>query len=558
MPVKLRILLLISLFCANAYAQELRALWVDAFHNGYFNSTQTTALIADARAAKCNAIIVEVRKRGDAYYQGGIEPVATNVSPQTFDPLADLIQKGHTGSPRIEVHAWVVAYNIWGSQNTPPAQPTHPYNLHPAWLTQKIDGTQWDGSNYLFDPAHPAVQRHTFDVCMDIISRYNVDGLHLDYIRYPDAGSSGGNQPWGYNPVSVARYKKLTSTTATPPATDPAWLQWRRSQITALVRKIYLNTWATKPGVRLSAALITYGNPPADLTLASWQSREAYSRTLQDWRGWMEEGILDLACPMIYRDESTTAGFNGWADFAKDRKYNRAAAPGMGWYLNTVPNTHTQIALARDPTPAGNTAAGLVGYSYAVPNDDGTTQSSMWAQLASGPFAATATVPAMPWKTSIAKGHAMSTLTAADTGEEIDGATITLTGPSNRTLLTDATGFWGAVDLPVGTYTLTVSQPGYIAKSRTFTVTGSSVAQPDTTLQIIPFQITSTTRNAATLTIAWNTVPGRAYRLEKSDDLKTWTTASASLTANAASTSYVWPIPAGWETRGFLRVAQEP
>ena len=109
-------------------------MWADTFHAGLRNSAETTALIAAARAANCNAVFVEVRKRGDAYYRNGFEPVATDVVAG-FDPLADLIARGHTGTPRVEVHAWLVVYNIWNNQTTPPTQPTHPYNLHPDWPT---------------------------------------------------------------------------------------------------------------------------------------------------------------------------------------------------------------------------------------------------------------------------------------------------------------------------------------------------------------------------------------------------------------------------------------
>jgi uncharacterized lipoprotein YddW (UPF0748 family) len=554
----------LSLFSPLASAQEFRAMWADTFHDGLDNSTETTALIAAARAAKCNAVIVEIRRRGDAWYRNGLEPVSTNVAAG-FDPLADLIAKGHNtsgGKQRIQIHAWIVTYNIWNNETSPPTQPTHPFNLHADWLNETNTGKKWTGNpgasgNYLFDPGHPGVQRHTFNVAMDIISRYDVDGFHFDYIRYPEQLSSGGNQPWGYNPVSVARFNKLKNRTGTPSVTSSTWTQWRREQVTALVRKVYLKTWALKPQVRISAALIPWGSVP---TGATWTNSEAYSRVLQDWRGWMEEGILDLACPMIYRDEGTTAGFDGWADFAKDHQYNRAAAMGMGWYLNTVPNTLTQIGIARSLSPGGKTGAGIVGYSYAVPNDDGTGQSGMWSQLASGPFSSTATVPAMPWKTSATIGHAMGTVSAADNGDEMDGATVNITGPTNRTLITDATGFWGAVDLPVGSYTLTVSLPGFRTLTRTFAVTGGAVAQPATQLEIVPFQITSVVRNMAgtTLTITWDSVPDRSYRVEQSTDAKAWTPAASGITATAASTSHVWAIPAGWQSRAFLRVAQEP
>ena len=574
------LLLLLLLIPHGAVAQEFRALWADTFHAGLRNGTETTALVAAARAANCNAIVAEVRKRGDAYYRNGLEPMATDINDPslTFDPLADLIQKAHTGTPRIEVHAWIVTYNIWSNQNTPPTQPSHPYNLHPDWLSRDNTGATWAGDTptsgtYQFDQGHPAVQQHTFDVVMDIINRYNVDGIHFDYVRYSDYHSRGGNQPWGYNPVAV---RSLQNANRAPPPrhcrpTRPG-CNGGAIRSPALVRKVYLNAWASKPNVRVSASLITYSNPPASLSLPSWQSTEPYSRVLQDWRGWMEEGILDLACPMIYRNEATTAGFGGWSDFAKDSQYNRAAASGMGWYLNSVSNTITQIKIARRLSPNGHSGVGVVGYSYAVPNSGTVTQAQMWKALTDDAaaetydpggtpvFAAAATVPSMPWKTSAAKGHLMGFVRDGTTGPILDGATVLLTGPVSRTLLSDATGFFGAADLPVGTYTMKITVPGFRPLTKTVTVTGAQVAQPVAQLEIVPFLVTSVIRDSAgtTLTITWNSVPGRTYTIQAATTLPQWTTTVATaLPASGTTTTYVWNIPTASRAGAYLRVVQE-
>lgn len=546
---------LLLLLAASAGAQEIRALWADAFHAGLRNSTETAALIAAARTANCNAVFVQVRKRGDAYYRGGLEPTAIDVAAG-FDPLADLIQRGHTGSPRIEVHAWIVSYNIWNQQLSPPSQPTHPYNLHPDWLCQNNTGAQWDGGNYQLDPGHPAVQQHTYNVAMDLVSRYDIDGLHFDYIRYSDSGSSGGNQPWGYNPVTVARYQALTGTSTIPAPTNAAWLQWRRDQVTALVRKVYLNAWAAKPQVRISAALICYDPAPV-LTMSSWLSSAAYSRVLQDWRGWLEEGILDLGCPMVYKTSNTSV--TNWTSFIRDRQYGRASAIGLGWYLNPIATTNTQIGIARTASAGGKSVAGLLGYSYAVPDSTGATQSTMWSNLTAGPYPTAVNPSPMPWKTSTTAGHVMGRILAGDTGTAFDGATVTLAGPVNRTLTTDATGFFGAVDLPIGTYTASITRPGFAPLTRTFSVTGGNVAQPAMTLTLIPFVVTSTTRTAGNiLTITWNSVPGRRYRVEQAPAIGQWSNAATGLLATDVSTSYPWTIPAGWNAQGYLRVVLEP
>src|SRR5437867_2740131 len=86
---------------------EFRALWADTFHAGMRTSAEVSALVNTARGSNFNAIIVEVRKRCDAYYNSTFEPKASDVSPQSFDPLADLIDKAHNGGRRVEVHAWI-------------------------------------------------------------------------------------------------------------------------------------------------------------------------------------------------------------------------------------------------------------------------------------------------------------------------------------------------------------------------------------------------------------------------------------------------------------------
>jgi uncharacterized lipoprotein YddW (UPF0748 family) len=550
------VLIFFALVCSGL-AQEFRALWADTFHAGLRNSSETTALIAAARAANCNAVVVEIRKRGDAYYRNGLEPVATDVAAG-FDPLADLITRGHDtsgGEQRIEVHAWFVTYNIWNNQTTPPSQPTHPYNLHPEWLSRNNLGATWDGNNYQFDQGHPSVQQHTFDVIMDVLTRYDVDGINFDYIRYSDSGSSTNNQPWGYHPVAVARFKAQTGATTTPAPTDAAWLQWRRDQVTALVRKVYLNAWATKPNVCVSAALICY-DPAPTLSPSSWLTSAPYSRVLQDWRGWLEEGILDLGCPMNYKTSNTS--FTDWTSFIRERQYNRASAIGMGWYLNPVSNTITQIGIARGTSTGGLKAVGVLGYSYAVPNSQGVSQSSTWSQLVSGPFPTTISVPSMPWKTSTTKGHLMATLVDSETGIALDGATVMISGPAARTLKADATGFFGAADLPVGTYTLTINVPGYRPITKTVTVTAAQVAQPDIVVERLPFIITNAVRNsvANTLTITWNSLPGKTYRIERSQNLTDWTTVTVGLPSGGGSTNYTWQITPGWNA-AFLRAVEE-
>jgi uncharacterized lipoprotein YddW (UPF0748 family) len=509
-------------------APEFRALWADAFHDGFMTAGEVTQLVADARAGHFNAVIVQVRKRGDAYYNSNFEPKATDVSPQSFDPLADLIAKAHNTNtgPRIEIHAWVVSYNIWNNESTLPSQTNHPYRLHPDWLTQNSSGTTWDGGNYAFDPGHPDVQRHTFHVCMDIVSRYDVDGLNFDYIRY--AGNT-----WGYNSNAVARFNARFNRSGQPATTDPDWLQFRRDQVSALVRKVYLHAAALKPQVKISADTICFA--PGVTTDTGWtNSAAAYTSVLQDWRAWMEEGILDISIPMAYFNQggSFASAWTNWNTFAKDRRYNRHTAIGPGIYLNSMSNALFQMRYTRRPSPSGNFADGLCGYSYAVPTSDSTPRATFLAALTTTNtsrlyetnavplFATNVPTPVMPWKTAPTRGHLKGFAYGGTTNNPLDGASLTLTGPTNRALLSDATGFYGAVDLPPGNYSLTAVQTGFVAFATNLTVTAGTVVTRDFLLSpsvpVLPPNITDVRAAPSTLAaiITWRTTNASSSQVE--------------------------------------------
>ena len=566
-------------------AQELRGFWVDAFNNGMKTASQVTATIEDARRANANALFVQIRKRGDAYYSNGLEPRASDITVSSFDPLADLIAKAKSGPEPLQVHAWIVTYNIWNLRTTAPTQAAHPYNLHPDWLTRRNDGTTWDGANYAFDPGVPAVQQHTFAVCMDIVSRYQVDGLHFDYVRYTDADATVGSNPWGYHPVSVQRFLTLTGRTGTPAANDPAWLQFRRDQVTDLVRKVYLHAWRLRPSLCLSAATISFGSAPSSSSLSAWQQRDAFGRVLQDWRGWLQEGIVDLAIPMVYRDNAIAARateWTAWNAWARDNQFNRRIAAGQGNYLNTVENTLVQLQSARATSPAGRSLAGSVCYSYGTwgrrQNAD-TTYSSNYVprgeflDALSDPVTAQAygstalyptpvAVPAMPWKADVSRGHLMGFVRLADGGAPLDGATVTLTGPQSatRTLRTDATGFFGALDLTPGSWTVAAAGPGLRPQARAVAVTGATVADRSLWLSPEPFAVAAAAWDAAQrrLTLTWHSVPERTYRVEGSPDLTAWTADASGLASQGTLTSWTSPAEAPGAARRFFRIVEEP
>ena len=432
---------------------EFRALWVDAYRPGIKSRVQIDELVETAQAGNFNALVVQVRRRGDTYYPSEIDPWAPDANVG-FDALAYLIERAHAAG--IEVHAWATTLAIWGG-DLPPAEPSHTFNLHGTdaegrdyWLMTSNTGDEQASSLYWLDPGHPDVVDYTVAIYAELATKYDLDGLHLDRVRY-------AWQEWGYNPTALARFQAQTGRTDVPEPTDPQWLQWRRDQVTALVRKIYLTTTEIRPRLRLSAALSAAGWPPTGTY--PWETRTPYTHQLQNWRSWLEEGTLDLGLTMTYKYEvSYTVQFNNWIAWQKDHQYGRGVAVGTGLYLNTVPDSMSQWLRVRQPSPLGDHALGIVGYSYGTSSNDGTHRRSFVNAAVTEVFTRTASTPFIGWKDAPALGHLMGTLTQVFPcpGTDLDGHPVALSGPVNRQLFADGSGWFGAVDLPPGSYQISV------------------------------------------------------------------------------------------------------
>jgi uncharacterized lipoprotein YddW (UPF0748 family) len=359
---------------------EYRAVWVDAFHDGIKSPAQVDRLVSDAHEANLNAIFVQVRKRGDAYYSSSLEPRPWDIfAPASFDPLGHLLRRAHAANPPIEVHAWLNTFYVGVTG-------TRVYYEHGAeWSDRSHDGST---AGYL-DPGHPEAAAYTQKVFVDLASRYPVDGVHLDFVRYPEGGG------WGYNPVSVARFNQALSRSGTPAVDDPAWSQWRRDQVTQFVRGLYRELKRLKPRLKVSAALIPWGKAP--VSEEAWQQTAAYQHVFQDWFAWLKEGILDIGVPLNYNSDwspSAATWYDQWHAWEKDHGFGRQLVVGVGGFLNYPEDTLSQIRRALAPSPRGNRAAGVAIYAYASTSVYGTDD--YFADEA-----AAATLPRQPYAQSL-------------------------------------------------------------------------------------------------------------------------------------------------------------
>jgi uncharacterized lipoprotein YddW (UPF0748 family) len=573
------------------------------------NHGDIVAIVNNAKAANANAIFAQVRRRGDSWYLDSLEPPPDFVRIAAgFDPLQDLINEAHANG--IEVHAFVIIGAVWNKNPIfppsatmgPPRNPSHVFNLHggydPAttrivqgpnnWLTRTLlpdgaNGVSFQGhrigSDFWLDLGHPDAAAYTTDVLLHLVRNYDIDGLHLDRIRYPEISipgqtpSTGANI--GYNETSVARFQRrhgIASGSPPPSQNDPLWNQWRRNQVSNLVRRVYLNAIGAKPHLKVSAALIAFGGGP--MTEAGWNASHAYWRVYQDWRAWTEEGILDIAMPMNYKREHSTSEvqlYERWNEWAKNHQYNRAAVIGNGIFLNAVEGSLRQTRRALAPSRTGNSGIGVIFFSMASSNVAVTanpfsipagqnTPARAFAEFAAGLttgksvngarlyevpaphptpiFGRPSPLPTLAWKASPTVGHLMGFAKRAD-GAPLDTATVTIENlktRATRSAATDGGGFYGGVDLTPGQYLIKAELGADVVYSCVVAVTAGIVATanlnvesvaPVTTTRITPATPNGANgwyKNAVTVTLgASDNCSGVARTEFSTDGGMTWT-----------------------------------
>jgi uncharacterized lipoprotein YddW (UPF0748 family) len=306
-------------FGARAVQPEpTRGLWVT--RTTLASPEAIREMVRAAGAGGFNTLIVQVRGRGDAYYFGTLEPRASELASRpAFDPLATVLTEARASG--MKVHAWV-AVNLVSSSTTLPASREHVIYRNPEWLMvprelaaemRKISvrspayiGTlaRWTRAHPLeveglyTSPLHPAAQDHTAAVIGELVKKYAVDGVHLDYVRFP-------NESFDYSPSALAEFKTAVlpqlsaverrdaaareriDPSAYPSLFTERWSEFRRARLTELVVKIRTAVKTARPATVLSAAVVP-------------DARQAADDRMQDWRAWVGRSLLDVLCPMAY------------------------------------------------------------------------------------------------------------------------------------------------------------------------------------------------------------------------------------------------------------------
>ena len=300
-----------------------------------------------------NHLFVQIRGRGDSFYESELIPRSQILSEGEFDPLAYLLDTAK--GKGIKIHAWVNVYVLWSSKSLPNHE-RHILHMRQEWL----DTTQeWpvdvekqlnmvtvnnNGSEGLFlSPNHPDVNGYLIKVFRELITNYDIDGLHLDYIRYQDA-------EYGRNPYAIARFKNESgndpgpwflemerSTIASPRLIGnmKRWNNFKRKAVTSLVKDTRALVNEVRPDCIISAAV------KPNLYVA----RERY---FQEWNVWLAAGYMDWIVPMNYSPKMREFARN--IDVINDnlpKKYRDKIIMGIALYNQEPSEAAEKIKFSR-------------------------------------------------------------------------------------------------------------------------------------------------------------------------------------------------------------------
>jgi uncharacterized lipoprotein YddW (UPF0748 family) len=278
--------------------REFRGAWVATVANidwpsrpglsTWEQQAELVAILNRCVALNLNAVVFQVRPAADALYDSPYEPwsayltgVEGRAPEPYYDPLEFVIDESHKRG--LELHAWFNPYRARHASARAPAAPSHLSNTHPE-LVRAYGRYLW------MDPGEPAVRAQTVRVMLDVVKRYDVDGIHIDdyFYPYPEIGPDSAAIPFP-DSASYARYVRGGGTLALN--------DWRRENVNLLMRDIYRRTKAMKPWVKVGISpfgIWRPGNPPE---IAGF---DAYDKLYADSRKWLREGWVDYFVPQLY------------------------------------------------------------------------------------------------------------------------------------------------------------------------------------------------------------------------------------------------------------------
>ena len=391
--------------------REFRAAWVATVSNidwpsrpglsTWEQQQELLAILNRSVALKLNAVILQIRPGTDALYASRYEPWSEYLTGRqgrapepAWDPLAFAVAEAHKRG--LELHAWFNPYRARYAQPLGAAARTHVSNTLPE-LVKRYGSYLW------MDPGEPAVRRRALRIVLDVVKRYDIDGVHIDDYFYPYKERDAGGRTIDFpDSDSYARYVKGGGTLARD--------DWRRHNIDVLVEQLDRGVHATKPWVKFGVSPIGVwrpGNPPA-----ATFSFDAYQELYADTRKWLNAGWVDYWVPQLYwtidSPQNYPALLQWWAEQNVQRRHlwignglhrvgdvNVVGANGnrgANWPAEEIVEQVRLTRASRDTAPNGG-ATGNVFFSMKGLMRDVDSIGAKLAPL----YENAALVPASPW-----------------------------------------------------------------------------------------------------------------------------------------------------------------
>ena len=321
MKVNLRITLVAVALCATVIAAlarqpkwEFRGAWINTIYQEQYSQQSTLenkiylcSLLDKLRHAGCNVVIFQVRPQSDAFYESDIEPWSKHLTgragraPQpAWDPLQFMVEQAHARG--MELHAWLNPYRVTTSAKELPPK-GHIYHDHPERFVK------YAGKIY-FDPAYKENRDYIARVVKDIVSRYDIDAIHLDDYFYPYPVNG---KPFPDN----ASYKKFGKGTNRG--------DWRRQNVNLLIEQLHKVITDTKPWVRFGISPFgIWRNKASDADGSDTNGLQNYDDLYADVLLWTRQGWVDYLIPQLYwelehKAASTLKLSRWWNDHANGR-----------------------------------------------------------------------------------------------------------------------------------------------------------------------------------------------------------------------------------------------
>lgn len=331
---------------------EIRAIWLDRGTIVRAGNEQELSKIFDKLAQSgINTVFFEVVNAGYPIYPSQVAP-QQNPLIQGWDPLAVAVKLAHARG--MELHAWVWTFAAGNQRHNELLNINRDYPgpvlaAHPDWANYDQQGRliPVNQTKPFFDPANPEVREYLLKLYKEIVTRYNVDGLQLDYIRYPFQDPAAG-RTYGYGKAAREQFQKITGVDPINITPDQVqlWQQWtafRTQQVSSFVAEVSQMLRRTRKSLILSVAVFPL--PEA----------ERIQKLQQNWEVWARRGDIDLIIPMTYAQD--TVRFQQLAQpwIASNQLGSTLLIPGIRLLSLPTLGAFDQLQLIRD-LPVGGYA----------------------------------------------------------------------------------------------------------------------------------------------------------------------------------------------------------